>query len=66
MSKLKEEKLSGAVVYSGSFIEVRKDLVRLPDGTQTAREYVHHPGAVAIVALTAAGEVILERQFRYP
>ena len=64
--KLKEEKVSGAVVYAGVFIELHKDVVRLPDGKQTAREYVRHPGAVAIVALTAAGEVVLERQYRYP
>lgn len=28
------------------------------------REIVHHPGACAVVALTAAGEVVLVRQFR--
>ena len=66
MSKLEEKKLSGSVVYAGKFLEIHKDTVLLPDGTQTAREYVHHPGAVAVVALTKTGEVILERQHRYP
>jgi ADP-ribose pyrophosphatase len=64
-SKLTEERLSGAVVYAGKFLEVHKDKVRLPDGAQTEREYVHHPGAVAIVALTEQGAVVLERQHRY-
>ena len=40
--------------------------VRLPDGAQAAREYVRHPGAVAMVALFEDGRVLLERQFRYP
>jgi ADP-ribose pyrophosphatase len=40
--------------------------VRLPDGTEGAREYIRHPGAVAIVALFEDGRVLLERQFRYP
>ena len=66
MSKLEEKKLSGSVVYAGKFLAVHKDKVRLPDGSQTEREYVHHPGAVGVVALTEAGEVVLERQHRYP
>src|SRR5712671_4262932 len=31
-----------------------------------AREYIRHPGAVAIVPLFDDGRVLLERQFRYP
>lgn len=66
MSKFKEERISGEVVYAGKFLEVHRDLVRLQDGTQTVRDYIRHPGAVAVVALTAEGAVILERQHRYP
>jgi ADP-ribose pyrophosphatase len=66
LSKLKEEKISGALVHAGGFIEVHKDRVRLPDGSETTREYVRHPGAVAIVAIDAGGRVLLERQYRYP
>jgi ADP-ribose pyrophosphatase len=40
--------------------------VSLPDGKQTSREYVVHPGAVMIVALLDDGRVVLERQYRYP
>jgi ADP-ribose pyrophosphatase len=64
--KLTEERISGETVYAGSFLEVHRDLVRLPDGTQAVRDCIRHPGAVAIVALTGGGEVILERQYRYP
>jgi ADP-ribose pyrophosphatase len=64
--KLKETKIAGARVHAGSFIEVHKDRVRLPDGSETTREYVRHPGAVAIVAIDADGRVLLERQYRYP
>jgi ADP-ribose pyrophosphatase len=47
-------------------LEVHRDQVRLPDGSEAAREYIRHPGAVAIVALFEDGSVLLERQFRYP
>ena len=65
MSKFTEERISGEVVYAGRFLEVHRDAVRLPDGTQAVRDYIRHPGAVAIVALTAEGSVLLERQYRY-
>ena len=64
--RLKEEKISGAVVYAGGFLDVRKDVVRLPDGSEGTREYIHHPGAVLIVPLFPDGRVLLERQYRYP
>ena len=65
MSKFTEERVSGEVVYAGNFLEVHRDLVRLPDGTQAVRDYIRHPGAVAIMALTDEGRVVLERQHRY-
>jgi ADP-ribose pyrophosphatase len=63
---LTEHFISGELVYDGALLKVRRDLARLPDGTQGVREYIRHPGAVAIVALFDDGAVLLERQFRYP
>jgi len=63
---LSEHFVSGGLVYDGALLKVRSDVVRLPDGSQGAREYIRHPGAVAIVALFDDGAVLLERQFRYP
>lgn len=63
---LTEHFIAGDPVYDGTLLKVRRDLVRLPDGSQGVREYIRHPGAVAIVALFDDGSVLLERQFRYP
>jgi ADP-ribose pyrophosphatase len=63
---LEEKRIDGDVVYAGRLLKVHRDRVRLPDGTEGAREYIRHPGAVAIVALFEDGRVLLERQFRYP
>jgi ADP-ribose pyrophosphatase len=60
-----EEFLQGELVFSGRLLEVHRDRVRLPDGSEALREYIRHPGAVAIVALFDDGRVLLERQFRY-
>jgi ADP-ribose pyrophosphatase len=63
---LTEHFVAGELVYDGALLKVRRDEVRLPDGSTGAREYIRHPGAVAIVPLFDDGSVLLERQFRYP
>ena len=62
---LEETRLDTALVYQGSFMQVRKDNVRLPNGAISSREYITHPGAVAVLALLDSGNLVLERQFRY-
>jgi len=63
---LTEHLISGELVFDGKLLKVHRDLVRLPDGSQGAREYIRHPGAVAVVPLFDDRSVLLERQFRYP
>jgi ADP-ribose pyrophosphatase len=63
---LAETRIAGEWVYRGKLLKVRRDLVRLPDGATAEREYIEHPGAVAVIALTDAGELVMERQYRYP
>ncbi len=63
---LREQCLGGKVLAHGSFLEVRRDDVRLPDGSQATREYVVHPGAVMVVPLLDDGRLVMERQYRYP
>ena len=65
-SHLVEVKLHSEQVLKGDFLDVRRDIVRLPDGSEASREYVIHPGAVMIVAQLNDGQLVLERQFRYP
>lgn len=63
---LTEKRISGEVVYEGSFLKVQLDTVELPDGKQATREFIRHPGAVVILPVFDDGRVLLERQFRYP
>lgn len=63
---LTEKQLDSQVMYNGNFIEVLKDAVLLPDGSTSTREYITHPGAVAMLALLDNGKLVMERQFRYP
>ena len=63
---LREELLSGEDIYGGIFLNMKRDQVSLPDGNQAVREYLTHPGAVAILAILDDGRVLMERQYRYP
>ena len=65
-SHLIEQPTGSSTLLHRGFIEVRRDVVRLPDGSTATREYIRHSGAVAVVALLDDGRVVLVRQHRYP
>lgn len=63
---LLEHAVASRVLHRGSFLELKCDDVRLPDGAHATREYVVHPGAVAVVPILDDGRIVLERQYRHP
>ena len=52
--------------FTGKVWDVTTDLVDLGDGTVVTRDYMHHPGAVAVFALNENGQIYLVRQYRHP
>jgi ADP-ribose pyrophosphatase len=63
---LVERPLASETLLEGGFLRVQRDTVALPDGRRATREYVRHPGAVAVVPLLDDGRLLLERQYRHP
>ncbi len=63
---LLERFVHGEQVFRGRLLDVRRDTVAMPDGRPATREYVVHPGAVAVVPILDDGRLVMERQFRYP
>jgi ADP-ribose pyrophosphatase len=63
---LREETVASTRAFKGSLINVRVDRVRLADGTESRREVVEHPGAVAVLPFLDERNIVLERQFRQP
>jgi ADP-ribose pyrophosphatase len=61
-----ERFVSGEQVFKGKLLDVRRDIVAMPDGAHATREYVVHPGAVTVVPLLDDGRLVMERQYRYP
>jgi ADP-ribose pyrophosphatase len=63
---LTEHCLDSQPMFDGVLLHVRRDRVRLPDGDESVREYIVHPGAVCVVPLFDDGSLLLVRQYRYP
>jgi ADP-ribose pyrophosphatase len=53
-------------VYEGRIFTVAVESVTLPRGEALDVEVVRHPGSVVLLPITAAGEVVLVRQYRHP
>ena len=63
---LTEVKTGSQEIFDGVILHVFKDTVQLPNGKLATREVIRHVGAVGVVPLTDDGNVIVEKQFRYP
>ena len=63
---LVEKTLKSEEILKGNFLHAFRDTIELPNGAHSTREYVVHPGAVMISPLLANGDLVLERQYRYP
>lgn len=59
-----EETIGSETVYRGKLIDLRKDIVRLPNGKEAIREVVVHPEVVAMVPVLDDGRLVLVRQYR--
>lgn len=63
---LTEKMLEQKYIFKGKVVTLRVDQVELPNGKAGTREVIEHQGAVAVVPLTDARELVLVRQYRYP
>ena len=63
---LYEEKIDGEKLFDGIVVHLERDRVRLPNGHEGVREVIRHVGAVCVIPVDADGNVLMERQFRYP
>jgi len=66
LMNLEEKTVTTNCAFAGEMLHLYKDVVELPGGGSSTREYVRHVGAVAIVPVTEDGCVIMETQYRYP
>ena len=66
MMELTEKTLESREIFRGRIVTLKVDKIELPDGHQSGREVVEHPGGVAVLPLDDQDMVTLVRQYRYP
>jgi ADP-ribose pyrophosphatase len=59
-----EKVISSELIYRGSAVTLRRDIIELPTGRRTSREIIEHQGSIAIVPSLDDGRLILIKQFR--
>jgi ADP-ribose pyrophosphatase len=62
---LRETLIERQTLHDGSYISLRRDVVRDAGGERRTREVVVHPGAVCVIPLLADGRILLVRQYRH-
>ncbi|MCU9613773.1 NUDIX hydrolase [Caldibacillus lycopersici] len=66
MQIFEEKTISSKKIFDGRVIQLQVDEVLLPNGKTSTREIVKHPGAVAVIAITDEGKMIMVEQYRKP
>lgn len=61
-----EKTISSELRYDGKIIKLHLDKVVCPNGKESLREIVRHPGGVAVVAIDDEEYVYMVRQYRIP
>lgn len=58
--------LSSKLLNKGHIFDLVREEVDLGDGGVVSRDFIDHPGAVAVVVLNDQDEVLLLKQYRHP
>ncbi|MFF2176784.1 NUDIX domain-containing protein [Lysinibacillus sp. NPDC058147] len=64
MKKFEEKTTKTTSIYDGKIVKLQVDDVTLPNGNVAKREIIKHPGAVAVIAVTDEGKLVLVEQYR--
>ncbi|WP_188206078.1 NUDIX hydrolase [Alkalibacillus aidingensis] len=64
MKNFEEKTINRQTIYQGRIIDLHVDDVELPNGESSKRELVFHPGAVAVIAVTDEGKIVMVEQYR--
>ena len=62
---MEEKTSSSEIVFQGRLLDVRRDIVILPNGANGIREWIKHPGAVCCIPILPNGKIALIKQYRY-
>lgn len=61
-----EKTIKSEHIFDGKVVDLWIDTVTLPDGSESRREIIRHPGGVCVFAVDDENNVLMVRQFRNP
>ena len=61
-----EKTINKEKIFKGKVIDLTIHTVELPNGKQSTREVINHPGGVAVLAFKDKETILLVEQFRKP
>ncbi len=62
---MKEKLLESKIKFSGNIMDVSVDRIILPDGSESRREIVHHPGGMTVIPHLHSGKIVMIEQYRH-
>ncbi|MCG5102982.1 NUDIX hydrolase [Oceanobacillus alkalisoli] len=66
MNNFEEKTIHTEKIFNGKIIDLQVDDVVLPNGENSKREIVKHPGAVAVIPITKDNKIVFVKQYRKP
>ena len=63
--EMREKRIDGVTIFDGKVVKLVKDKVLCPNGKESYREIIRHPGGAGILCVTKDEKVLLIKQFRY-
>lgn len=66
MKKFEEKTIESETIFEGKVVQLQVDRVKLPNGKESHREMIKHPGAVAVIPVTSDNKIVLVEQYRKP
>ncbi|WP_010172968.1 NUDIX hydrolase [Bacillus coahuilensis] len=64
MKKNEEVTIQSETIFNGRVISLELHDVKLPNGRESKREIIKHPGAVAIIPFKEDGKIVMVEQYR--
>jgi len=61
---MEEKTISFTSEFKGRIFDLERHQVRMPDGSESIRDIIRHPGAVGVVAQHANGKFVFVKQYR--
>jgi len=65
MAKKVAKVISSETVFTGRVFSVQREEVVEPDGLRATREFIAHPGSVAVMPVFPNGDLLMVRQYRH-